>query len=342
MIKLEGYMAGVNLGHWLSQYGNKSVEHFNNYIKKEDIKRIKDLSFDHVRLPVDYFLFENDNKPNVYSEDGLYHIDKCLKWCKEYGVNVILDLHHAPGFFFGSSAEENTLMKSGGESQKRFLDIWEMFAIRYKGYKDELIFELLNELVWEDSTPWNNLWPKAVEVIRKISKNRKIIIGGNRNNHIEELKNLNISDDENVIYTFHMYEPFIFTHQRANWMDFTRNYTEQVKYPVDALEHKKFYTDGIPKLLEKHNPAGIEYIEEFIKPAIDFINKTNKPLYCGEYGVINNADLESTIKWHNDVSNILLKYGIGRAVWSYRGFALVTDNDNNIISDKLIEAISKH
>lgn len=54
-----------------------------------------------------------------------------------------LDLHHAPGFFFGNGAK-NDLFTSEA-SRKRYLDIWRMFAERYSSEGDNLIFELLNE-----------------------------------------------------------------------------------------------------------------------------------------------------------------------------------------------------
>ena len=64
-------MYGVNLGHWISQYGNKSHEHFGSYITESDFKRIAEWGLDHVRLPVDYMIFESDDNPGVYIESGL-------------------------------------------------------------------------------------------------------------------------------------------------------------------------------------------------------------------------------------------------------------------------------
>ena len=69
-----------------------------------------------------------------------------------------------------------------------------MFTNRYKHHGDNLVFELLNELVLEDSEPWNKLWPKAVELIHSISPKRKIIVGSNRWNSVDELKNLTFGD----------------------------------------------------------------------------------------------------------------------------------------------------
>ena len=80
MKKLEGYMAGVNLGGWLSQYleGNLQRDpehHFDRFITKEDIDRIADFGFDHVRVPFDYPLIEDDDKPFVYKESGFAYLD---------------------------------------------------------------------------------------------------------------------------------------------------------------------------------------------------------------------------------------------------------------------------
>ena len=110
MYKNEGYIAGANLGHWISQYGNKSHEHFKSYIQEKDIARMASWGMDHVRVPVDYFIFESDSNPGTYLESGLVYIDNCLGWCKKNGMNMVLDLHHAPGFFFGDG-DKNCLME---------------------------------------------------------------------------------------------------------------------------------------------------------------------------------------------------------------------------------------
>ena len=44
----------------------------------------------------------------------------------------------------------------------------------------------------------------------------------------------------------------------------------------------------------------------------------NVPLYCGEYGVIDNASPEDTLVWYQAIHAAFEKYGIGRAAWSYR------------------------
>lgn len=337
MYKNEGYMAGANLGHWISQYGNKSHEHFRNYITQSDIARIASWGMDHVRVPVDYFIFEDDDNPGVYREDGLIYIDNCLEWCKRSGINMIIDLHHAPGFFFGHG-DKNRLFKDV-DMQKRYINIWRFFSERYIGESGNLIFELLNELVADTSEPWNDLWRRTVKEIHAVNPSRKIIVGGNMWNSVSELKNLYVSENPNILYTFHMYHPMIFSHQQASWMEHTRKYTTPVDYPVDTDLHKEFYQGKIPEsekgILDK------SYLERVLQPAVEFIEKNKRPLYCGEYGVISNAPQDSAIRWCNDIADVLLNYGIGRAVWSYRGFSNITDSDNNVTNNEYVKAVSK-
>ncbi len=337
LYKNEGYMAGANLGHWISQYGKKSHDHFRRYITAADIERIASWGMDHVRVPVDYYIFEDDDKPGIYREDGLIYIDNCLEWCKGSGINMVLDLHHAPGFFFGDG-EKNSLLENEA-MQKRYINIWRFFSERYQNEGENLTFELLNELVTKSSEPWNDLWVRTAAEIHAVNPSRKIIIGGNYWNSASELKNLYVSDNPRIIYTFHMYHPMIFTHQGASWMENTRRYKAVVEYPVNTELHKDFYGGSIPD-----SEKGIfdkSSLERVLRPAFKFINKNKRPLYCGEYGVIANAPQDSAIRWCNDLADLLLSYGIGRAVWSYRGFSNITDENNNVTNVDYVKAVSK-
>ena len=339
MPRLDGYMSGCNLGHWISQYGSKGAEHHDTYITEPDFRRMKEWGVDHVRLPVDYFLFESDEKPGEYRESGLAYIDSAIRWAKANGLNLVLDLHHAPGFFFGNGAK-NDLFTSA-ESRARFIAIWTFFARRYAEEGDNVRFELLNELVWDNSDPWNELWQETAAAIHAITPERRIIVGGNRWNSVFELKNLYVSDNPNIMYTFHMYEPFLFTHQRASWVENNRNYTTPVRYPFAFDEHRAYYGDGIPYGMERGGMVDRGYLEKIFQPAVDFIEKNNRPLYLGEYGVISNGDTDSMVNWYRDVAELCTAHGIGRAVWSYRGFASVTTPDNQPGDSRILEAITR-
>ena len=65
MLRERGFYKGVNLGGWLSQC-DYSEDRLDNFIKEEDIANISSWELDHVRIPIDYNVLEN--------EDGTYTI----------------------------------------------------------------------------------------------------------------------------------------------------------------------------------------------------------------------------------------------------------------------------
>lgn len=346
-----GYMAGVNLGGWLSQYeGNLKkdpVHHFDRFITQKDIEQIASWGMDHVRIPFDYPLIEEDTRPFRYMEKGFLYIDRALAWCKEFGLNLILDLHKAPGFSF-NTPDENTLF-SDPEMQERFIAIWQAFARRYKEEGDNIAYELLNEIVEPDSTRWNRLAEKTIKAIRTIDQKHTIIIGGIDYNNVWRLQDMPIFADDNILYNFHMYEPFALTHQRASWT-VAKDYDKKIVYPDDIAPYNDFVdfilqNDGRASYdLQKKINATLtrmdaKYMEAFLQPAKDFIATHQLPLYCGEYGVIDNTDVDSRAAWTKDLAEYLVKQGIGRAIWSYKGmnFSLI-DEEGKPLSDALIQA----
>ena len=92
-----GYKKGINLGGWLSQCVN-SKKHYDTFIKENDIKEIKSWGVDHIRVPISYELVEDED--GVYIEDGFKYIDKTIKWCNKYELNLIIDLHKTAGYSF--------------------------------------------------------------------------------------------------------------------------------------------------------------------------------------------------------------------------------------------------
>ena len=122
MKELKGYMKGVNLGGWLSQ-GSLELSHIDTFIKEEDIKRIKEMGCDHLRLPVD---FENiyKEKERIDNPIGYKYIDLCISWCQKYELNIVLDLHKAPGYSF-DDFEYSSDFFHDKKLQELFLDIWD-------------------------------------------------------------------------------------------------------------------------------------------------------------------------------------------------------------------------
>ncbi len=345
MDTFSGFEAGVNLGGWISQYPSFDEQHFETFIREEDIARIASWGMDHIRLPMDYPVFESDDNPFSYNERGFGYVDRLIEWCQKYRLNLILDLHRAPGFSF-NTLEENRLFQNV-DLQERFLALWEAFARRYRKVEHPaLIFELMNEVVLPTSAPWNELALRAVRRIRSVDPERWIMIGGNQYNSAWTLKDLVRVDDPHIVYTFHFYEPMPFTHQKAYWVDFLKEFDTTTHYPGEIPGLEAFLARHPD--YEKHFAAyrgktmNLDMLRYFLQPAVDFLEQTHLPLYCGEYGAIDHAPLESRLNWHRDVVGLLRQHGIGRAVWSYKemNFHLVNWK-GEVESPELVEIVSQ-
>lgn len=315
MKKFEGYMRGINLGGWLSQCAEYSEKHYSEFITESDIKTISEWGLDHVRLPIDHNVIEDEE--GLPLGNGYKHIDDCIIWCEKYGLNVILDLHTTKGFAFDHDPKDNVMFDSP-ELQERFISLWINIASRY-GKKNNIAFELLNEIVEKDSSRWNALVSKTVSEIRHFAPDTKIIIGGIQWNSVHTLALLDVPEDKNIVYNFHFYEPFIFTHQLAPWQPLLVDKT--IRYPGNMEEYRKVSKEisCFGSGLKNTDTMGAEFMEKLIFEAVEAAENADVPLYCGEYGVIDRAEISDTAIWFEDIHSVFEKYGIARAAWTYKG-----------------------
>ncbi len=342
MNKLNGFMKGVNLGGWLSQ-GSLEISHLDSFIKEDDIKRIKGMGCDHLRLPVD---FENiyDEKKKCGVEIGYKYIDLCIEWCKKYGLNVVLDLHKAPGYVFDDFEYSNGFFKNE-KLMELFLDIWDSLSKRYAKYSNMMMFEMLNEVTsFEVIEDWNALANRCIKVIRKNAPNVKILYGGVGYSSVTAVKYIPKPQDKNIVFNVHCYEPLAFTHQGAYWVD-KMPLDFRMPYPVDENKYREICktVPSIPNgtLGESENALRLlkkDFFNNLFKEAVECAIKYDVPLYCGEYGVIDRADTKSTLNWIKDINDTFNHYGIGRAIWSYKkmDFGIIDDHYKDIY-DELIK-----
>ena len=340
---LMNLLRGINFGGYLSQCKHE-LEHYKTFISEDDVKQVAKWGFDHIRLPIDYEVLE-DNDANEYAE-GVAFVDKMVEWCKDNNLDVVLDLHKAYGYDFNDAgnAEKNNLFTNEALRQ-RFVNLWVRLAKRY-GDCENVAFELLNEVVEEENAKlWNDLISETVKAIREFAPVRPIIYGGIQWNSARTLKLLEIPEDKNIIYTFHMYEPLIFTHQKAYWvpnmpMDLDIYYPETMEYykKVSKLIGDK----GKDVDVSSCEDIGKPFLEEMVKEAVDAANNAGVRLYCGEFGVIDQAPVEDTLRWFEDIMDVFKKYNIHCAVWSYKQMDFgISDEHYAPISDKLIELLTK-
>ena len=293
-LKDYGFYRGVNLGGWLSQC-DYSEDRLNHFITEADIAVIAGWGLDHVRIPVDYNVLQEENGDP--KEAGFDRIRRALDWCRKHGLNAVIDLHKTAGFSFDAGEKETGFFDSPA-CQARFYGLWEEIARRFGGESGYVAFELLNEVTDESFIQaWNAIAAACIRRIRAIAPDTLILVGSYHNNSAAAVPALEAPMDDKVLYNFHCYDPLAFTHQGAYWVDW-----------LDRDARPSFEDSAIPA----------DYFEKQFAPALAAAEKNHAMLYCGEYGVIDQATPEDTVKWYRTIHATFEKYGISRCAWSYK------------------------
>ena len=313
MMKDKGFYRGVNLGGWLSQC-DYSEERLNHFITEPDFAAIASWGLDHVRIPVDYNVLEDDQ--GGYREDGFARLEHAVRLAKKYGLNVVLDLHKTAGFSFDFGEAESGFFENEGY-QERFYRLWEELAKRFGAEHEHVAFELLNEVTEKRFIDvWNQVSHRCIARIRAFAPDTLILVGSYWNNSAEAVKDLAEPYDAKVVYNFHCYAPMPFTHQGAPWVR---------DMPLD--ERHSFEEMNI-------TPA---YFEEQFSSALEKARQCGVDVYCGEYGVIDRATPEDTVKWFKTINSVFEKHRIARAAWSYRRMDFgLSDSRMDAVRDELI------
>ena len=340
MKKWNGYQKGINLGGWFSQCVY-TEEHYDSFIKEEDIKVIKSWGMDHVRLPIDYNLVEDDEGNKI--QKGYDRLEECISWCRNNGLNMILDLHKTVGFSFYEGDGEVGFFDNPAY-QERFYQLWESLAKSFGKYKDMLAFELLNEVTEKSyCDKWNEISTECIKRIRAIAPDISILVGGYYNNSVSAVKDIALPYDENVIYNFHCYEPLIFTHQGASWIPtMDTSFRISVDAPYKEMEKAgstmlQQMTTGFPGF-DPDDTLSEVYFEKIFEEALQTAEERNVALYCGEYGVIELASPEDAVKWFSLINGVFTKYGIGRAAWSYKKMDFgISDSRMDNVREELLK-----
>lgn len=359
MKKIPNFSRGMGIGGWLTNYKRFNVlrpewrmaitqgdiEHFETYITEKDIAYIAQMGFDHVRLGFDQIVLEES--PYRYRELTLSIVEKFVSWCKKYSLTPVINMHKAIGNYC-DIVEEVTLFDSE-ELQDRFVALWLELERRF-ALDNTVMFELLNEVRDIDPEKWNDLAERTIKALRKINPVRKIIVGSTDWNHYEKLDKLRLYDDENIIYTFHIYHPHEFTHQKGVLQESELYYNRSLCYPCDDVDrYRDFYllTKGVTNAYEGVERIDRDFIEKLLTPAVEWVKKhPDKILWNGEFGTIRHADITSRENYMRDIIYVCKKHDIPYCVWNYLStpndgnrFSLVDDDNRKILSPTLLRVL---
>jgi len=189
-------------------------EYRSQYITQNDIKRISELGFNSVRPSLDARLFLTEGDNPVYVNEGFDLLDNLIKWSKDAGVYVIIDMHAAPGGQTGAniddSAKDQPELFMDPKYQDRVINLWIKIATRYKDEPTVAAYDLLNEPLPERTgaaakykKQLEPLYKRITQAIRTIDKKHMLTVEGA--NWANDWSVFSSRFDDNLVYQFHYY-----------------------------------------------------------------------------------------------------------------------------------------
>lgn len=226
---------GVAFGNWV--WDDKPLPptlHHN----EQDFVRLNQMGLNCVRFYLNYKWFEDDARPYTYKQTGWDWLDQNITWAKKNGIYLILNVHVPQGGY--QSQGKGTALWDVPENQNRLAAWWKAIAKRYAAEPTVAGYDLVNEPVTTRSIDqWKDLATKLTKAIREVDTGHLIVVerlngttDGWRDYNGE--RNLFLVPDDNVLYQFHIYDPFEYTHQQFAWAnrspDDNERYSDETKF----------------------------------------------------------------------------------------------------------------
>ena len=279
----------------------------NARFQAEHFAKIHEAGFQHVRINLHPF---RDGNPDGSLAPQYW---KTLDWAVAQSLNnhlaVILDFH-----------EFLEMGRDPAGRKELFLSLWKQLAERYQDAPATVYFELLNEPHGK-LTPamWNQFLRESLAVVRTTNPQRTVIVGPGHWNSIDFLDDLKLpSDDRNLIVTVHYYNPFAFTHQGTPWT----NQKDKTGVVWEGTDQER------------------EEIVRDLQRAQGWAKSHGRPVYLGEFGAYDKADMPSRARYLDFVARQAEKRGWSWAYWQFDSDFILYDIPNRHWVKPLVDALA--
>ncbi len=335
---------GINLSNWFNDYS--SPAQYTNRFLPATLQLIKQKGFTYVRLPVGSTILFNEANPSVLNIGNLTAVDNAVSACVNAGLGVTINLHPWQN-------DTDSLLAALPAYTDKIALYWKALAGYFKKYDtSKIFFEVLNEphasaggLTTQGYGWWQPVQGKIIAAIHETAPDHYIVAGGEGWNSIDGLKQLQPYALSKIIYNFHFYEPFLFTHQGASWTGWLPAVlASNVPYPSSpeavAPVAAAATNNELKNVLSWYGSQriNIDTLDRWIKTAADWAKTNNVTIIANEFGsYMPNAPRQSRLNYLKDVRTVFEKYNIGWAMWECdEGFGWISypsGNRNNPVAD---------
>jgi endoglucanase len=345
--RLEMLSRGIDISGWFSPWSERRQA--GTWLTADDAALIRRLGFTFVRLTASpEWLFNTADPANP--PDLIRYYDRAVRMFLDAGLAVIVDPIH------GTSSDdtfEDSLARDPG-FQGRVETGWEMLARRYAAFSaDRVFFEVMNEPHIStrekmDASWWPPVQHRLAAAIRRGAPQSTIIATGEKWGGVDGLLALAPLADRNVVYSFHWYDPFTFTHQGAEWAGEIQKLLAGIPYPSSPEAVAPAYAAmSDPRAKKQVSVYGGERwdggrILAGLRRAAEWGRRNGVPVFCGEFGVYRKVSPPADrATWISDVRSALEDLGIGWAMWDYDGgFGLIRYSSPGARAGRVLDGLA--
>ena len=286
-----------------------------------------------IRFPIDFDLYVEDrinvfngSNKNIKIEPMLYTLlDSLNVWTKRHKLSLTIDYHAYDGTYSRVASKDPKFRQSAAS-------LWGVIAKHFvKEKREDLFFELTNEPglslpdgEYIDQSDWTLLAQMMIDTIRKTDKTRPIIFGDTKWYSLDELIKNKPFKDKYVIYSFHMYDPFVFSHQGASWTNMGT--MKNVPFPYSpqrwSTEFRDFgVIDGTPgwvkdQMKNYYKEGNKQFIKNRLVKVKNWAFDHQVPLICNEWGALSyTAKIEDLNVYFKTMGEVFSEMDIAWQVW---------------------------
>jgi hypothetical protein len=303
---------GVNITRWFCYGDPHDTAKFGDYLTEGDFANFRRLGVHYVRLCVAPETIDNNGEPDP---TNLPLLDAAIDRLEHAGLAVLLDLH------------DNGQMKldAEGHDNSGFVHFWAAMARHYLARQEKMtVFEPLNEPVFMNNpSVWYRLQADTVKAIRDVDPARTILVASTKWNGIDTLVDMQPLPEKNLIYSFHCYDPFLFTHQGATWTGDQQKAMRDIPFPSspEAVEAM------ITQIPEQHRGAVRDYGNHHFDAAylrarlalpIQWGAQHRVPVLLGEFGAYPPVSPpDSRGRWFDGMRAAIADLHLPNCLWGY-------------------------
>jgi hypothetical protein len=335
---------------WLSRYD------------KSEWTTIKQAGFTYVRMFTEYNNVFDPNQPSVLKPEYSERIYQIVQDVLDSGLGVMVTVRIPPDIWSDKTYR----------SAESFAAFWKTWAAGFQqrfrqtpNYQTRVFLEICNEPWAETPAEWNIVQDRVMMAMREGAPELTLIAASNLRlnpstwDNVRAFPGLTPVADNNVVYTFHQYNPYVFTHQEVLWHGWiVLKEVRDLPYPVNTNDDPWRYIAPAPD-----KPAGsapdpetvsvvTDYIRtgwnqqklaEMLQPVFDWQARYRRPVIANEFG--NNYS-EGTFggipapysqTFNHDSRQLFEAHGIGWALWAYPN--LKREGQPNGLDHEMLEAL---